>query len=91
MNNFTTSFNNFISQRFENNVKKLKKNKNYKENEFKFYKLEDDILINSSNEEKERLNTLLSYLYDMQTEENFSAYKLGFYDGMNFNNYIKNN
>ena len=91
MSNFTTCFNSFINQRLENNIKELRKNKNYKKIEFNFFKLEDEILSKSSTEEKERLNTLLSYLYDMQTEENFLAYKLGFYDGMNFNKYMKNN
>lgn len=91
MSNFTTCFNSFINQRLENNIKELRKNKNYKKSEFNFFKLEDEILSKSSSEEKERLNTLLSYLYDMQTEENFLAYKLGFYDGMNFNKYMKNN
>jgi len=89
MKNFTTNFNNFINQRFEDNVKRLKKNKYYKKNEFKFYKLEDDIINKANKEEKEKLDILFSSLYNMQTEEIFLAYKLGFSDGINFNRYMK--
>lgn len=91
MDNFTTNFNDFINQRLADNTEKLKKNKSYNKNELKFYKLEDSILNEASKKEKKQLNILFSALYDMQTEENFLAYKLGFFDGFNFNNSMKNN
>lgn len=91
MDSFTTNFNDFINQRLADNTEKLKKNKSYNRNELKFYKLEDSILNKASKKEKKQLDVLFSTLYDMQTEEDFLAYKLGFYDGINFYTYMKNN
>lgn len=91
MDNFNKNFNDFINQRFADNTKKLKRNKSYNKNEFNFYKLEDTILNKSSEKEQKQLNMLFSNLYDMQTEEIFLAYKLGFFDGFNFYSYMKNN
>ena len=88
MNNLNIEFDEMVNEKV---AKLLDKNQFYKKEAALLDKLQDDIYKNSSNEECQNLDNLLSIMYSMKSKEFYIAYQLGFYEGIIFKEKMENN
>ena len=82
MYNFTKEFNNFIKERIENNVSKLKENIEYMN---KLKEFEEKLKSSLNKEQKEKIDYILSLHTCLSDYEITESYILGFKDSIRFN------